>query len=807
MRRRDLLKSVIVLSAGSVPLASSPSNSNLLSISNSNINEPNSDLIRVDFLSDLVSLKELPHKVIIRVKNYSKNIHFDEPAFFTYDKYDNTTREDGGLCIISPIGGRFKRDCFGVIKANWFGVSTNSLRVEELKHPSDLFMFNKLSGLLRTSLKVGYYNNFAFNAALDACSSSDVLEFTQGSDYLIDGPLISKSCFSINGKGSRIIVAKSIPIGARVLTIGLQKSAQKQIKFTVTKGSDKFPISEIKFLSNLKIGDLISFKSYEIRCGQQYKNIRPYFHGMRAVIKGISSSYITIDRCFYETFEVNEIYLHEGSSNLSINDLIIDTTSFQDGIPPLTGIQITGTNISLNRLKISGSESCGTGISIIGCNATINNTSVSGFCNIQGLPLPGRTGYGIFVDCNNTIIDDCFFKSNKHHVSCASRDYVMSDLLIKNCSALTSLTDRSKDVNAAFDLHANVIGNVEFNNLYINTQGPAFNIRNGSAHIYECNIVSSRYNKKTPALINVFDYNFVSNIIFQKNKLNCGNNLRLFHFGEIANVDVIDVSNNIGSIGALFDHDLKDMNVQKLSITYNRLSGIRFLMNINILDKDSALNIGFLELGNNSFLQSGNQSIENHDFFLRINSHSDNEQCSSLVRINEFHIIDCSFNIRSNDLILSGVNISNLNITNSKILSVNGYGRIHMPNSSISELSIDNLRTNLDIEFDVLNSHCRHVERITIIKSNLSSLIFNFNDTSIGKYNLHTYDINGNTFYCKNNYPVNFNSKRHIIIDGVVFSSNKIFSSSISEIYNNKLVLFTGTLFGNEIITSTGNYH
>jgi hypothetical protein len=807
MKRRDLLKSFIVLTAGSVPLASSPSDSNLLSISSTNNGEPNSDLIHIDFLSDLDSLKELPHNVTIRVKHYSKNIHFDEPAFFTYDKYDNVTREDGGLCIISPIGGRFKRDFSGVIKANWFGASTNNLRVEELKHPSDLFMFNKLSSLFRTELAVGYYNNFAINAALDACSASNVLEFTQGSDYLIDGPLISKNCFSINGRGSRIIVAKSIPLGARVLTIGRQKGVQKQIKFTVTKGSDKFPISEIKFLSNLKIGDLISFKSHEIRCGQQYENIRPYFHGMRAVIKDISSNYIIIDRYFYAPFEVNEIYLHEGSSNLSINDLIIDTTSFQDARPPLTGIQITGTNISLNRLTISGSEYCGTGISIIGCNATINNTSVSGFCNIQGLPLPGRTGYGIFVDCNNTIIDNCFFKANKHHVSCASRDYVMSDLLIKNCSALTTLADRFKDVNAAFDLHANVIGNVEFNNLYINTQGPAFNIRNGDAHIYGCNIISSRYNKKTPALINVFDYKSVNNIIFQKNKLNCGNNLRLFHFGEITDIELIDVSNNIGSIGALFDHDLKNMNIQKLSITYNRVSGMRFLMNINMLDKDSSLNIGFLEFDSNSFLQSGNQKIENHNFFIKINSYSDYKQCSSLVSINEFHIVDCSFNIRANDLIFSGVDISNLNIANSKIITTNGYGRIHMPNSSINELSIDNLRTNLDIEFDVLNSHCRRVKKITIGKSNLRSIILNFNDDSIDKYNLHTYNIIGNNFFSKNSYPMVFNSKRSIIIDGVIFSSNKILSSSISEIYNNKLVLFSGTLFGNEIITATGNYH
>lgn len=91
------------------------------------------------------------------------------------------------------------------------------------------------------------------------------------------------------------------------------------------------------------------------------------------------------------------------------------------------------------------------------------------------------------------------FKNNKHHVTCASRDFVMDGFILKNSMGFTDNSDKTLNVNAAFDVHSNVLGTPIFSNLDITTVGPAFNIRNGSAKIDNCKITSRRDDEKSLA--------------------------------------------------------------------------------------------------------------------------------------------------------------------------------------------------------------------------------------------------------------------------------------------------------------------
>lgn len=136
-----------------------------------------------------------------------------------------------------------------------------------------------------------------------------------------------------------------------------------------------------------------------------------------------------------------------------------------------------------------GSQYCSAGLVVQGCTADIRGNTISGFLNANGVSSGGRTGYGIYLDCNNTVVAANMLTGCKHQLTCASRSYVMQGLTVDSNTVSSAGTPTSE---ATLDLHANVVGAPIFSRNSIYAVRAAFGIRNGGARILDNDIVCQR---------------------------------------------------------------------------------------------------------------------------------------------------------------------------------------------------------------------------------------------------------------------------------------------------------------------------
>lgn len=517
---------------------------------------------------------------IVIVDNYSLAIGFTEPGVFFYDSNDNTSLDNGGTCIVTTLGKRWKREINNSICVNWFGTigNGNKLTIKDCIINGTFSSYSEVKSIFfRQNLELDdLWDNCAIQATFHACPSTVSVIFDQNEFYYINKGIKANSCLSINGNGATLIVDESALANIVVLDIGEKIVDHPISDVTLSKGSEFFPRNLIS--GDFKEGDLISFYSKTIRSGKQFENIRPYFHGVRVKAVKKLTDKIVIDRNIYTNLSLSRVTVHRGSELTCLKNINVDATRFCKSIPPLSGVRITGTNIVVNSVKIIGNRYCGAGLLLIGCSGHVFDSDISGFTNTQGLPAPGRVGYGIYVDCNDTLIENMTFKNNKHHVTCASRDFVMDGFILKNSMGFTDNSDKTFNVNAAFDVHSNVLGTPIFSNLDITTVGPAFNIRNGSAKIDNCKITSRRDDEKKPGLINFFDIENFGKFHFIDNTLTCGHNISLFHFGSIEHFSEIIVENNKGSIGCFIDQVMKVKKIGVLILSNNVINNLNSLL-------------------------------------------------------------------------------------------------------------------------------------------------------------------------------------------------------------------------------------
>ncbi|ROS16556.1 hypothetical protein EDF82_1701 [Raoultella sp. BIGb0399] len=798
MKRRDLIK--LTLAAIYFNTSFKAFASVYITDENNNVDKDKSqksDLVVVDFISDMIKLGNISNGQSIMVKNHSSGLPYDTPAVFTAITDDKFVKENAGTCFSGVTGVKFIRKTSSPLEVNWFGVTDRNIKIKDLVSESDKEILRIIKSVTGEEYSDGdYLNNLAFAAAFKAAGDAQRVVLGNNKKYMVNKPVDCYSCLNVDFQNSTLKADVDMPAGSYVLSIGKQLYSVKGEGLYLEQGSAKLLFSEQVKKSNFKPGDLISLKSTDVRNGEQFKNIRPYYHGMRAVIKEVGDSYLIIDRPAYSSFKISEIIVHKGSNSTSLLNANIDLQASQKVMPPLSGVKLTGTNINIDNVKVLGNEFCGAGLLVLGCKSRVVNTFVSGFCNVQGLPLPGRVGYGIYVDCSDTRVEQSHFESNKHHVTCASRDFVMSDITIRDCTATTSDKDIHNDVNASFDLHSNVIGKVELHDLKITTKGPAFNIRNGHATITDCVISSSRYNKNTPALINVFEYKDVSNISFERNKIYCGENIRLFHFGEMSKIENISIINNSGSVAGIFDADVMGCDINSINISGNRFKKMKFLLNLNSKNKNS--NIKEIKLIKNVFIQSANSKNSSG---IMINLSSDSLKS---FNIGNFTISDSNFFVKKHAISIVNVAISNgFEIVKTKMKSYQGVGIVSLRSSYVNSFAINDLISNSTLSIPVADSDNRGVKKFELSSSEIANVEFDLSEVGHKKAKINAI-IDGNRLGSDSTSPIKFKAGQVKTLEGFSVSNNDFITSKGFPVFSPQGIINNSPFKGNRLSTSVG---
>lgn len=744
---------------------------------------------------------------IVQVKNFSHSISFIEVGIFFYDAYDKITPDNGGTCIVTISGNRWKRNVTDSINVNWFGAvgSENKTSIRQCIESgtfTSLFEVKRIFYGQHIELD-DLWDNVAIQASFLACPKGVSVVFNYNKSYILNKGIKSYSCFSINGNGSTLIVDQSAPSNMLVLDIGEKLYDQPILDVTLEAGSDN--VSRNLIGGDLKAGDLVSFYTDTIRSGKQFENIRPYFHGMRAKVIKVLEHKILLDRKIYNVLSLTRVSAHRGSELTSLKNIYIDATRFQEHLQPLSGVRLTGTNLVVHNVTMIGNKFCGAGLLLIGCKGHVFNSEISGFTNIQGLPLPGRVGYGIYVDCNDVLIENMTFKNNKHHVTCASRDFVMEGFVLKDSVGITDDYGRTNNVNAAFDIHSNVLGIPLFTNLDISTVGPAFNIRNGSARISNCRIVSNRLDQRKPGLINFFDYEEFSNFYFIDNDLVCSHNISLFHFGDLYSFTEIIVSNNKGSIGSIIDQviGIKKIGVLKiLNNVFNNLNSL-LTLNLNIIEPNSSVNeVSEVTLKDNRFYcRSANKPL------LLITA-------KKRIKVDKFQIINTLISSDYVNVLFENINFANeFIIENSKFTnsiknnenSVLSFHKCNTPNFRIAGFLFS--KGSINFLFDGKDELTNNVYNFDVENSTLGNFLMGAVDFVSSKSTIEKLHFTNNIFNGENgpfisvsdsiSIPEMLDNKAVVIADNV-FSSDVDSSFNISDINLRKDMLLKRNIFSHK---------
>ncbi|XKX17579.1 tail spike protein [Klebsiella phage phi1_175008] len=410
------------------------------------------------------------------------------------------------------------------------------------------------------------------NCFADTTNKGLAIVFPANKSYLVSGALDASEVRAIVGNGSTLVYKSSPTASTTLIKMGKQKGALTGLNIAVSQYATTITIPGISTYAT--IGDLLSLQSSTIRVGASESN---YLYGQRCVVKSITGDVVTLMAPILEAFTVTGCTIHR-KGNLSVENLNIDLTNLPSTTYLVEGISITGVGISVRNCNIRSNQYGSAGLVIQGCNSQIVGNIVSGFLNANGVSSGGRTGYGIYLDCNNTLVQGNHLEGNKHQLTCASRSYVMSGLLVTRNYA-TSLGQTTSD--AVFDLHANVLGKPVFCNNEIFAQRSAFGIRNGSAEIRENYIYSNRPTDTTPALIGLDEYPTIRSLVVADNTLVCDSNIRLLSFAELTSITNLQIKGNVGTIGSLIDQAMNVSSMITVDILDNRLSGMAKIINMN----------------------------------------------------------------------------------------------------------------------------------------------------------------------------------------------------------------------------------
>ncbi|MCO7511783.1 hypothetical protein NJH77_21265 [Serratia fonticola] len=671
-------------------------------------------------------------------------------GYFYHDSADTTTADNGVTVIVTAGGMRWKRPPSGTVLVEWAGARGDGV--------SD--------------------DTEALRLAHAACVNAERIELTEGKTYLVTGGVNSGLSGGIVGNGATI-KATSGTVGFTVLSFGKLKGSLSGLSVPVIKGARSFTIPGISAIATR--GDMISLGSDNIRVPVATgSTTNPYYHGMRAKVLSVSGDTISIDRQLYAAFTISKVQVHKGFSSMSAENLTLDLTSVGNVPYLVEGLSFTGTNIHIKGLEIKGSKYCSAGLVLAGSVAKVEASDFGGFCNINGVSTGGRTGYGVYLDCNDTVVDSCHFRDNKHNLTCASRSYVMSGLVVNGCETDTILGS-DYNVLAAFDLHANVVGVPTFTKNHIRCAGAAFGIRNGGARMTDNYIESDRSDESTPALIGTDESKIFYCLDFTNNHLVCSSNLRLFSFAEGDELNNVTVRGNTGTIGSIINQAMNTGKVQNMAITGNRLSGMRKIFEMSKRSPSSPQTlisiIDNLEITNNNFdVTDGSLG----DPAIRIWCHAATAPNNKL-EVRNLKISDCY--IKSNDTpirfdyvsFIRSITISDLKLTHnvsSNIVTAPTQQSVHFENCSTLLGAVKDIRAPGRIYYtgevaqSVSGGTAYIGEALTVqlsVKNNeVAAIIFSESRPGTSSYmSFSNSDISNNTFINQYGTQIGFSTSRN----------------------------------------------
>lgn len=403
-------------------------------------------------------------------------------------------------------------------------------------------------------------------------NSSGVVVFPPNKVYKVTGPINASAVRTLQANGSVIKLSGTPSSTVTVLSFGKAKGSISSLSVAVSAGAVSLTVPGIGAIA--AVGDLLSLRSSTVRVGASESN---YLYGQRCVIKSISGDTVTLVEPIHEGFTVTSCSVHAGGA-ITLSGLVLDLTDVGSTTSLVEGVAITGVGITVEACSILGSSYCSAGLVVQGCVADIRGSTITGFLNANGVSSGGRTGYGIYLDCNNTTVDACTLSGSKHQLTCASRSFVMKGLTVSGNTVSSADTPTSE---ATLDLHANVVGVPEFSGNTIFADKAAFGIRNGGARMVDNTIICKRDAEATPALIGLDEYPNVYYIEIARNQLDCSSNLRLLSLGELQSVDNVTIEGNRGTIGSILDQAMNVGSLSNWSIADNRLSGMTKIINAN----------------------------------------------------------------------------------------------------------------------------------------------------------------------------------------------------------------------------------
>lgn len=512
-------------------------------------------------------------------------------GLFYYDDSDTTSPDNGGTCFVTASGKRIKRIFTGPVRVEWFGSDGLGLA----KKVSDFISEGYYASLAavqaiypRVTSTDDYFDLAAITNAMAACTAGQVIEFSSGGTYHLNRTASGGKCSGAIGSDTKIVISNT-SVGMTALSFGNQKGVLSPTSLSTVAQSRSISVPGISALAS--VGDLVSFSSKDVRLPtNEATGVRAYNHGWRAVIVSMSGDDITIDRDFYASFSVSAVTVHTGHPSMSLKGLTFDATAVPSVSYLVNCASFVGTNIDVSGCIFRGSSYCNVGLSVIGSVAHVHECWIGGFCNLNSIESGGRSGYGVYVDCHDTLLQNNYYLNNKHHATCASRDFVMRGFTVRGGS---SKSEKSSlyNVMASFDLHANIIGTPVFEGINIDTAGAAFGIRNGSARICKNTIRIRRESDATPGMVGIDEWLNVDGIFVEDNTIDGSSNVSMFNFGVHDTIKNIYVRRNKGTIGSIINQQANFGSLSNLSLERNDLSSMTKIIEISKRGPSSPLTL------------------------------------------------------------------------------------------------------------------------------------------------------------------------------------------------------------------------
>jgi len=448
----------------------------------------------------------------------------------------------------------------------------------------------------------------SFLLAKTAVPFGGTLHLEPNKSYLLNSPVNLETIGCLDGHGSTVKFS-STNIAANQYGIQLGKLVTTYTGFTSVLTVANTTHFAIPTGVSLVAGDLICMRSTDLRYAPDV-----YYHGMFALVTNVSSGIATISTAFYGAFNITSIEKYSCPIGSSVKNLVFDQTeSLVTHYQNFSGLMIYGASLSVSHCQFKGNQYAHTAITVIGDGANVSNCHIDSYLNIQGLPNPGRVGYGVNMQANNTVVTNCHITACKHATTTGPHNFVVTGLEVTgNYLADDVINGVLHNYTGTVDTHDNVSGRIIVTNNQIISYSQTFLLRNSKALIQGNTIIQSGFvtqvirghaeyglngiqfvNNRVfmagdgSSIIGTYSTDtaasIISNVIIDNNELFNGDSIRIRGQNTVASNISVNGNLSVGSFEFLgCSSSLASTNISFMNITVdnNILTDVRVLANV-----------------------------------------------------------------------------------------------------------------------------------------------------------------------------------------------------------------------------------